>query len=230
MSRSRLLLHYRCVAPSSQRVHSHTTSGSGFTLLELLVVLAVFGILTATALALVLEANRSLQHRLRSSNLVDNALIALAGISREIRMAGFPSAASFAASAVASRPGIVATSFVAATSYDLILEADSDNDGRVEQIRYLLPPGSSDLLRNVTLKNADGSLDSASSQSTIVLENVQNQIQGRPLFRWDIDAASSKPFPQNIRTVYINVILAADPDSNGAASISLSASCQRLNP
>jgi hypothetical protein len=204
---------------------------AGLSVLELLVVLLLFSALTATALTLVVQANKSLQNRLSSSTLTSTGLPALNQMTREIRMAGFPTDKSFTGSAVASYPGIVATPFVTASSYDLVFEADTNGDGVVERIEYVIPAGSTTITRRSTLKNANGTLATSSTASTAFLENVQNQLQGQPLFTWDLDPLSAKPFPQNIRTVYINAILKArGNESGGPINMTFTATCQRMNP
>jgi len=207
------------------------TGEAGFSLVELLIVLFVVSLLTAIALNIVMEANRSLHNRLSSSTLADTGLTALSQMSREIRMAGFPSDKCFSASAVSTYPGIVATSFVTASSYDLIFEADINDDGRVERIEYVIPPGSTTITRRSTMKNANGTLATWTTLSTTLLTDVRNRVQGQPVFTWDVDPLSTKPFPQNIRTVYINALLkAGGNEGGGPAGATFSASCRRLNP
>ena len=136
------------------------------------------------------------------------------------------------AAAVASYPGLVAAGFVAVSSYDLKFEADVDGDGIVEQIEYVLPPGTQTLLRVSTQKGLNGTLLTSTTVSAPFLMNVQNQLQGKPLFTWDTDPLSTSPFPQNIRTVYINLVLLSNGVGSGGRplSVTLSASCQRINP
>ena len=204
---------------------------SGFSLIELVVVLLLFSALTAVATSLIVESHKSLQNRLSSSSLSDTAMTSLNQIVREVRMAGYPSARCFSQSAVASHPGIIAVPFVSISSYDLVFEADLNGDGQVERIEYVLPPGSTSLIRSLTPKNPDGSLAVSSTTSTTVLSNLHNQLQGRPLFTWDIDPSISSPFPQNIRTVYVNAILQSSGGQSGSpVSATLTATCQRLNP
>jgi len=204
---------------------------AGFSLIELLLVLLIFSVLTGAAMALVVNAYKTLQGRLSSSTALDRGLRAVNQMSREIRMAGFPSDKSFTTTTVASYPGIVAIPFVTASAYDLKFEADTDGDGRVEQIEYVLASGGETIIRRSTLKNLDGSLATSTLVSTLFLDHAQNQTLSQPLFSWDLDPSSSRPFPQNIRTVYVNAILKPVGEPGGtAANVTLVAACQRMNP
>ncbi len=204
---------------------------AGSSLIELLLVLLIFTVLTGAALTLVVNSYKTLQSRLRSSSALDLGLRAVNQMAREIRMAGFPSDKSFSTTTVASYPGVVATPFVTASAYDLKFEADTDGDGQVEQIEYALASGSETIIRRSTLKNLNGTLATSTLVSSLFLDHVQNQTLGQPLFSWDLDPLSSRPFPQNIRTVYINTILKPVGEQGGnAANVTLAAACQRMNP
>ncbi len=204
---------------------------SGFSLVELLVVLLVFSALTAVATSLLVESHKSLQNRLSSSGLSTLGLMSLNQIAREVRMAGYPSPKCFSQSAVSSHPGIIAIPFISVSAFDLVFEADTDGDGRVERIEYVLPSGSTMLTRNLTIKNPDGTLATSGTTSSVILANLQNQLQGQPLFTWDVDPSSASPFPQNVRTIYINAILHSGGGASGSPSnVVLTATCQRLNP
>lgn len=204
---------------------------SGFSVIELMTVLLVFSIMSATALSVLIQAHKNLQSAMGSSILHDSGLRALGQMTREIRMAGFPSAQSFSANAVLNFPGIVANTVTAVSAYDVKFEADIDGDGMVEQVEYVLPSGSQTILRNVTKKNLLGTLALSSPVSQTLLDHVQNQILGQPLFTWQVDTSSSKPFPQNIRTVYINVVLTTNPGVSGVtATLPLAGAAQLMNP
>jgi hypothetical protein len=193
--------------------------------------MAILAALTGIAVAMFAQAQKAVQMQLSSSSMDSNALGALNQMAREIRMAGFPSAGSFTAAAVASYPGLVATPFVALSSYDLIFEADIDGSGSVEQIEYNLPAGTQTLLRVSTQKGLNGTLLTATSVSAPFLTNIQNQLQGQPVFTWDTDPLNTNPFPQNVRTVYINLILASNGNGSGIpVNVTLMAACQRMNP
>jgi prepilin-type N-terminal cleavage/methylation domain-containing protein len=204
---------------------------AGFSLIELLLVLLIFSVLTGAAMTLVVNAYKSLQGRLSSSTALDKGLRAVNQMSGEIRMAGFPSDKSFTTTAVTSSPGIVAIPFVIASAYDLTFEADTDGDGRVEQIEYVLASGSESIIRRSTLKNLNGTLATSTLVSSLFLDHVQNQTLSQPLFSWDLDPSSSKPFPQNIRAIYVNAILKPVGEQGGTASnVTLVAACHRMNP
>jgi type II secretory pathway component PulJ len=209
--------------------HRPIVSDAGETVLELVLMLSVFGILTAMALALVLQTYRGLQLRLRSSSLFASGTTAITQMTKELRMAGYPSAKVFSASAATNSPGLVATPFVTVTSYDLVFQADSNLAGNVEQIEYVLASGSENLYRKSTLKNLNGTLAS-STETTLLVNGVQNQIQGRPLFTSGVDPASPQPFPLNVRVVYINLVLQSLGKENSApVSVILTATCPRMN-
>jgi hypothetical protein len=204
-------------------------SDAGQSLLEMVLVLAVFGTLTAIALALILQSYRGVQLRLSASTLFDTGATALNQMTKELRMAGFPSARAFTASAVASSPGIVATPFITVSDYDVVFQAATHQDGVVEQIEYVLAPGSQNLYRNNTRKNTNGSL-AASTVQTLLLNNVQNQISGTPLFRWSTNPSDPQPFPLNVQTVYINLVLQSTGGESGSpSSLTLAATCPRMN-
>lgn len=203
----------------------------GFSLIEVLLATLILTTLTGMAVALVVQAEKKVQNQLSSTTLGSNAIGALSQMSREIRMAGFPSAGSFTAAAVSSYPGLVATPFVAISAYDLKFEADTNGGGRVEQIEYVLPAGGQTLVRSSTQKALDGTLLTSTTVSAPYLANVQNQMQGKPLFTWDTDPLSMNPFPQNVRTVYINLILVSNGNKSEApVNVTLMTACQRMSP
>jgi len=189
----------------------------------------LFGTLTAMALALVLQSYNGVQLQLSTSTLFDSGTTALNRMTRELRMAGYPSAKLFTSSAVASSPGLAATPFVTVTAYDVVFQADTNQNGTLEQIEYVLAPGSQNLYRNSTLKNLNGTLGS-STVTTLLLNNVQNQIQGTPLFAWNINPSDTQPFPLNVQTIYINLVLQSSSNESGSpASVTLTATCPRMN-
>jgi len=220
---------------ASQRKGTGSISGgpnlsdAGGTLLELVLVLSLFGTLTAMALALVLQSYKGVQRRLSSSTLFDSGTTALLQMTKELRMAGYPSAKLFNSSAVASYPGLVATPFVTVTAYDVVFQADTNQDGTVEQIEYLLAAGSQDLYRKSTLKNLNGSMGT-STVTTLLLNNVQNQNSGTPLFAWSTNPSMPLAFPLNVQTIYINLVLLSSGNVSGSpTSVTLTATCPRMN-
>jgi hypothetical protein len=204
-------------------------SDAGTSLLELFLVLSLFGTLTAVAMALILQSYKGVQLRLSTSTLFDSGTMALNQMTRELRMSGYPSAKAFTSSAVASSPGLVATPFVTVTAYDVVFQADTHQDGTVEQIEYVLAPGSQNLYRNSTLKNLNGTLAS-SPVTTLLLNNVQNRISGTPLFTWNINSSDPHAFPLNVQTICINLLLQSNGNESGSpASVTLTATCPRMN-
>jgi prepilin-type N-terminal cleavage/methylation domain-containing protein len=215
--------------------HNRTTAGhrsgtveDGFTLIELMLVLLIFSVLTAAASSLSLDALHTFWNAQGSSNLLDPGLQALNQtldqMQQDIRLAGHPDPGSFSAAAVASHPGIAASSFTTATGYDLVFQGDVNGDGQVEQVEYTLPPGSQTLMRLVTPMN--GSVPAGSTVSQALLSNVQNQLIGQAVFSYGTD-----PLTQNIQTVYVSLILkTAGGGSSAASNVALTTACGRMNP
>jgi len=204
-------------------------SDAGGTLLELVLVLSLFGTLTAMAMALVLQSYQGVQRRLSSSTLFDSGTTALIQMTRELRMAGYPSTRLFTSSAVASSPGLVATPFVAVTPFDIVFQTDANQNGTVDQIEYVVASGSQNLYRKNTLVNSDGTLGT-STVTTLLLNNVQNQLHGTPLFSWNINPSNPQPFPLNVETIYISLVLQSPGMESGTStSVTLTATCPRMN-
>jgi len=204
-------------------------SDAGGTLLELVLVLSLFGTLTAMAMALVLQSYQGVQRRLSSSTLFDSGTTALIQMTRELRMAGYPSTRLFTSSAVASSPGLVATPFVAVTPFDVVFQTDANQNGTVDQIEYVVASGSQNLFRKNTLVNSDGTLGT-STVTTLLLNNVQNQLHGTPLFSWNINPSNPQPFPLNVETIYISLVLQSPGMESGTStSVTLTATCPRMN-
>jgi type II secretory pathway pseudopilin PulG len=212
-------------SPPSRRTES------GFTYIEIMLVLLIFTVLTAAALSLSIDAQNSLWNVQGSSSLLDSGLRTLAQMKQEISLAGHPDAGSFSSEAYQKYPGIAALTFTTATGYDLIFQGDVNGDGQVEQVEYTLPPGSQTLLRLVTPINRDGTIPAGSTVSGTLLSNVQNQLTGQPVFSWTTNPLSQSPFPQNIQTVYVNLILeTSSGGSNSASRLALATACERMNP
>jgi len=207
------------------------TAEGGFTLIELMLVLVIFTVLTAVALSLTIGAQNSLWNVQGSTSLLDSGLRTLTLMKQEIRLAGHPDAGSFSASAVANHPGIAAKTFTTATGYDLVFQGDVNGNGQVEEVEYTLPTGSQTLVRNVTPKNLNGTFTAGSTVSGTLLSNVQNQLTGQPVFSWSTDPLSQSPFPQNIQTVYVNLVLKTSiGGSSSASNLALATACERMNP
>ena len=216
--------------PSTDSPHARRAEG-GFSLIELMLVLAIFTVLTAAALSLSMVAQNSLWNVQGSTSLLDSGLRTLTLMKQEIRLAGHPDAGSFSAAAVSHHPGIAANSFTTATGYDLIFEGDVNGDGQVEQVEYTLPTGSQTLLRRVTPKNLDGTIPAGSTVSATLLSNVQNQLTGQPVFSWSTNPLSQSPFPQNIQTVYVNLIVKTSSGGlSSTSNLALATACERMNP
>jgi type II secretory pathway pseudopilin PulG len=206
-------------------------AGGGFTYIEIMLVLLIFTVLTAAALSLSIDAQNSLWNVQGSSTLLDSGLRTLTQMKQEISLAGHPDPGSFSAAAVTAHPGIAALTFTTATGYDLIFQGDVNGDGQVEQVEYTLPPGSQTLLRLVTPINRDGTIPAGGTVSGTLLSNVQNQLTGQPVFSWSTDPYSPSPFPQNIQTVYVNLILETSSGGSSSASrLALATACERMNP
>ena len=84
-------------------------------------------------------------------------------------------------------------------------------------------------MRNITEVNSDGSL-ATSTLSTLMVNNVQNGVQNQALFTWDTDPTITQPFPLNVRSVYINLVLQSAGNQRTAPDvITLMATCPRMN-
>jgi type II secretory pathway component PulJ len=202
---------------------------AGVSLLELVLVLSLFGTLTAMALALVLQSYKGAQLRLSTSTLFSSGTTALNQMTKELRMAGYPSAKAFTSSAAAGSPGLVATPFVTVTAFDVVFQSDIQQNGTVEQIEYVLAPRSQKLYRKSTRKNLNGTLEASTAQ-TLLLNNVQNWSIGKPLFTWTTNPASTHAFPLNVQAVDINLVLQSTSNESGSpASVTLTATCPRIN-
>jgi len=216
--------------PPADGPHSRTAE-SGFTLIELMLVLFILTLVTAAAFDLSRNAQNSLANVQGSSSRLDSGLRALTQMKQEISLAGHPDAGSFSASAIANHPGVAANTFTTATGYDLVFQGDVNGNGQVEQVEYTLPAGSQTLLRLVTPKNPDGTIQTGSTVSATLLSNVQNQLTGQPIFTWSTDPFNQNPFPQNIQTVYVNLILETSGGGPSSASrLALATACERMNP
>jgi type II secretory pathway component PulJ len=216
------------VAGGAARAAGVPDAGASF--IELMLVLALFGTLTAMALALVSQAYLGMQSRLVNATLFDTGGTALNQMTREIRMAGFPSSKCFSTSTVQASPGLVASQpFVTVTAYDLVFQADIDGSGTVQQIEYVNPLNSQNLFRNSTKINLNGSL-ATTTLTTLAANNVQNQAQNQPLFTWDVDPSSTQTFPLNVRTIYINLVLqSTQSGSTFLDAVTLMSTCRRMN-
>jgi hypothetical protein len=70
----------------------------------------------------------------------------------------------------------------------------------------------------------------SSGVTTLLLNNVQNQISGTPLFAWNTNPSDLQPFPLNVQTIYINLLLQSSGNESGSpAAVTLTATCPRMN-
>jgi len=63
-----------------------------------------------------------------------------------------------------------------------------------------------------------------------LLNNVQNQISGTPLFAWSTNPSNPQSFPLNVQAIYVNLLLQSSGNESGSpASVTLTATCPRMN-
>jgi len=79
------------------------------------------------------------------------------------------------------------------------------------------------------LKKLNGRL-APQTVTTLLLNNVQNQIRRKPLFAWNTNPLDTQSFPLNVQTIYINLVLQSSGNESGSpASLTLTATCPRMN-
>lgn len=128
-----------------------------------------------------------------------------------------------------------AEGFLEATPTTLVFEADFNLDGVVERIEYRLAADGRSLGRRVFPKQLDGSLGAPIASQEPFVQNLANQTLMNPLpvFSWEVDPDSPKPFPNNIVIVYVSLAVEArlDPHDPGEKQIiHLAGAARRINP
>ncbi|HEV2488263.1 MAG TPA: prepilin-type N-terminal cleavage/methylation domain-containing protein [Candidatus Acidoferrales bacterium] len=170
----------------------------GFSLIELMVVAAVFTIITGAVFTVLIVAEQRYKTESEVLNSFNGANVAMDQITRDIHQAGFPPANSYAVGVVPN-PSNVALPFAwrgvagypAATctmgaggscagipgDYDIIVEEDPDPTApgaAVDWIRYQLPAASHTLLRAVVQKTNGGPAGKTIGSLVPYLDGVMN--------------------------------------------------------
>ena len=178
-----------------------TMRQKGFSLIELMVVAAVFTIITGAVFTVLIVAEQRYKIESEVLNSFNGANVAVDQITRDIHQAGYPPANSYAAAApaaVTATQVAVPFSWSAGTGYpaaactmgatcapvpsnfDIIVEENPDPTApgaSVNWIRYQLPAGSHTLLRAVVAKTAGGDPVAATTGATTLvpyLDGVMN--------------------------------------------------------
>ncbi|HKW87860.1 MAG TPA: type II secretion system protein [Candidatus Acidoferrales bacterium] len=173
----------------------------GFSLIELMVVAAVFTIITGAVFTVLIVAEQRYKIESEVLNSFNGANVAMDQLSRDIHQAGYPPANSYAAaapaivtatqvavpfswSAAAGYPAALCTMTVTCapvpSNFDLIVEENPDPTApgaAVDWIRYQLPAGSHTLLRAVAPKAAGGDPVAATAGNNVLvpyLDGVMN--------------------------------------------------------
>jgi len=173
---------------------------SGFTLIELMVALGIFLVISAVAFSLLGISQQRYQAESQATNSFQEARLALDEIVRDVNTSGFPPANQFsvppAANLYASTPFAWSPGYPAAPcqigtvgggtcttasggsspgDFDLIVEANvnpQDPNSTVQWIRYQLQ--GTTLYRGMASKVAGGDPDGATSAAGVMMPFVQN--------------------------------------------------------
>jgi prepilin-type N-terminal cleavage/methylation domain-containing protein len=114
---------------------------AGFTMVEMLTVTAVLVVVMGVVFSYTARLQRAYKTEETRVDATEEARTFLDGLARELHQAGYPSHDMFAASILASpanNDSRVAAGLVKVSASDLWFEADIDNDGVVESVRYTL--------------------------------------------------------------------------------------------
>ena len=178
-------------------------SERGFSIVEMLVTMAIFSLVSGSVLALVSDTYRSYTNEKANSDVMWDGRAAVDLMVRELRLAGYPPVGAYAASAglTSANSNLVATTFVTAAATQVVFEADLDGDGVVERVEYRL--NGSVLERSAVPKNADGSVSAAQYQT--LAANVNNG--STALFTYTTDSLSTLTAPGNTNSVRIALLL-----------------------
>ena len=150
---------------------------SGFTLVELLIVLAIFGVLIGMIFSSLTEGQNASAVARDEAEMQQNLQDVLALMTSEMRTIGFPPASYYDQSYLqnpSSPKNLVAQGLVEATSSVLKFQGDINGDKTVDYVHYYVsgsaPPYS--LHRFAGGMNPDGSLPGGSSQK--ISEQVES--------------------------------------------------------
>jgi prepilin-type N-terminal cleavage/methylation domain-containing protein len=198
---------------------------SGFSLIELMVVAAVFTIITGAVFTVLIVAQQRYKIESEVLNSFNGANVAMDQITRDVHQAGFPPANSYAAAAagfVAANPQLVALPFswkgvmgypnatctmgvggscgTIPGNYDIIIEENPDPtipNSTVNWIRYQLPAGSHTLERALVPKQIGGPDGLTVGSLTPYLDGVMNNASAAEMAQ--IKLYYPNMFPGNVQ-------------------------------
>jgi prepilin-type N-terminal cleavage/methylation domain-containing protein len=171
-------------------------SSRGFTLLEVLVAVAIFTLIVAGAIAVLNTAQQRYLAESESLDTFQTARLALDQMIRDVSIAGYPAANSFTPAAIAANPQIVAVPFawspgpypgtqcaigancVTPGQFDLIIETTPVAGGGLQWIRYQLV--GTTLRRAVVAKGPPGTDPAAATAGAVLVPYITNVINNAP--------------------------------------------------
>src|SRR6266849_2045392 len=228
-------------------------SGSGFSLVELLVGTILFTIVTGAVFSLLLSAQLRYQGESNVTEAFQQANVAIDQIVRDVHSAGYPPANSFAAGRALNNPNLVALPFswspgypnrppapcavgsscgAVPGDYDLIVETDLGNG--VQWIRYSLV--GTTLMRGMAPKVPF--VDPVAQTSGSLLPYLENVVNGPiAIFSYCYgtgcgDTATLHQ-PSNIREVNVCLMVQPaqpDPQTRQLRTVTLTGQAMRFNP
>jgi prepilin-type N-terminal cleavage/methylation domain-containing protein len=181
------------------------SSLSGFTLVELLIVLAIFGLLMGMIFSSLAESQNASAIARDESEMNQNLQDVLSLMTTEIRAIGFPPASYYEQSYLqdpGSPRNLVAQGLVEATSSVLKFQGDINGDKTVDYVHYYLSGGAApySLHRFAGSIQPDGSLPGGSAQK------LSEQIESLQ-FRYFDRSGNETPNLQEISTIELNVTM-----------------------
>jgi prepilin-type N-terminal cleavage/methylation domain-containing protein len=178
---------------------------SGFTLVELLIVLAIFGVLMGMIFSSLTEGQNASVIARDEAEMQQNLQDVLALMTSEMRTIGFPPASYYDQSYLqspSSPKNLVAQGLVEATSSVLKFQGDINGDKTVDYVHYYVsgsaPPYS--LHRFAGGMNPDGSLPGGSAQK------ISEQVESLQFRYFDRSGNETAHLP-NIATIELRVTM-----------------------
>ncbi len=202
----------------------HTLSPRGFSLLELLIVVAVFTFITGGLFTVLDKSQNRYQFEQDVTEAQQTARNALDTMEREIRLAGFPKTTYYdSALGYSLNSNTIAQGFTAATATSMIFEGDINEDGIVEVVQYTL--GSGVLQRSAVAKPGGGV--AATADLKTLAENVRALT-----FTYYDSAGTATATPASVKRVRIDLNLGTnrvDPETRRLRTVSASTTALARN-
>jgi len=187
------------------RLARHIPKSAGFTLVELLIVLAIFGLVMGMIFSTLAESQNISAIAREEGEMNQNLQDVLSLMTGEMRYAGFPPASYYDQSYLqnpSSPQNLVAQGLVQASAGSLKFQADINGDKTVDYVHYYVsgssPPYS--LHRFAGGMNPDGSLPGGSAQK------LSEQVETFQFRYCDRDGNETASLP-NISTIEISITL-----------------------